>query len=108
MLTVETLASGGFAPARNAPFPNIEGGALVVSDLSQLGVLSWAGCCLGCDWRSIGDGGLQPNSVAVVVVNLIDEILVTQFIHKGVSIIDDSKVERVVGIGCVTGLVAKG
>ena len=108
MLTVEVLASGRFATARDAPFPNIESGGFVVSNLSQLGILTWASRGGGCHWRSIGDGGFHPNSVAIVVENLVGEILDTQLIYKGACIIDDSKVERVVGIGCVTRLVPKG
>lgn len=108
MLTVEILASGRFASTRDAPFPNVKCGGFVVSNLSQLGILPWTSGGGGCNWRSIGDGGFCPNSVAIVVENLVGEILVTQLIHKGVGIIDDSKVERVAGIRCVTRLISKG
>ena len=108
MLTIENLASGRFASARDAPFPNVKSRGFVVSNLSLLGILSWTGCGRGGYWCSTGDGGFHPNSVAIVVENLVGEILDTQLVHKGVGIIDDSKVERVVGVGCVTRLISKG
>ena len=108
VLTVKIFASGRFASTRYAPFPNVKSRGFVVSNLSLLGILSWTGRSGRCNWCSIGDGGFHPNSVAIVVENLVGEILDTQLIHKGVGTIDDSKVEWVVGVGCVTRLIAKG
>ena len=108
VLTIENLVSGRFASARDAPFPNVNSSGFVVSNLSQLGILPRTGCGRGGYWCSIGDGGFHPNSVAIVVENLVGEILDTQVVHKGVVTIDDPKVERVVGVGCVTRLISKG
>ena len=108
VLTIKNLASGRFASTRDAPFPNVKSRGFVVSNLSLLCILPWTSRGGGGNWCSIGDGGFHPNSVAIVVENLVGEILDTQLVHKGVGIIDDSKVERVVGIGCVTRLISKG
>lgn len=107
MLTVEILASGRFASARDAPFPNVKRGGVVVSNLSQFGMLPRTSGGGGCNWRSVGNGGFHPNSVAMVVENLVGEVLFAEVIHKGFGIIDNSKVEAVVGIRCVTRLISK-
>jgi len=107
MASVEVLPAGRFASSGYAPFPNIKSAAFVVLNLPPLGILSWS--CRGGrrNRRSVGDGGFDPNSVAIIVQNLLGEIRIAQFIHDGVGIVDNSKVEGVVGIGSVTRLFAK-